>query len=40
MRRSNPTERKPADVGPFTVTGRIQENLVRAGLNYRLPVAW
>ncbi len=26
---------------PFTsVTGRLQDNLVRAGLNYRLPVAW
>ena len=23
-----------------TVTGRMQDNLVRAGLNYRLPVAW
>jgi outer membrane immunogenic protein len=23
-----------------TVTGRIQDSLVRAGLNYRLPVAW
>jgi len=31
-----------AQVGPpfVTVTGRVQENLVRAGLNYRLPVAW
>jgi outer membrane immunogenic protein len=31
-----------AQVGsPFvTVTGRVQDNLVRAGLNYRLPVAW
>jgi outer membrane immunogenic protein len=31
-----------AQVGaPFvTVTGRLQDNLVRAGLNYRLPVAW
>jgi outer membrane immunogenic protein len=26
---------------PFVnVTGRIEENIVRAGLNYRLPVAW
>ncbi len=26
---------------PFvTVTGRLQDNLVRVGLNYRLPVAW
>ena len=23
-----------------TVTGRLQDNLVRAGVNYRLPVAW
>jgi len=23
-----------------TVTGRVQDNLVRAGVNYRLPVAW
>ena len=31
-----------AQVGPpfVTVTGRLQDNLVRAGLNYRLPVAW
>ena len=31
-----------AQVGPpfVTVTGRVQDNLVRAGLNYRLPVAW
>ncbi|MGD0026421.1 MAG: outer membrane protein [Xanthobacteraceae bacterium] len=31
-----------AEVGPpfASVTGRIQDNLVRAGLNYRLPVAW
>jgi outer membrane immunogenic protein len=31
-----------AQVGPptVTVTGRLQENLVRAGVNYRLPVAW
>jgi outer membrane immunogenic protein len=35
-----------ADVGAappppsVTVTGRLQENLVRAGLNYRLPIAW
>lgn len=31
-----------AQVGPpfVTVTGRVQENLLRAGLNYRLPVAW
>jgi outer membrane immunogenic protein len=31
-----------AQVGPpfVTVTGRIQDNLVRVGLNYRLPVAW
>jgi len=31
-----------AQVGPPTVnvTGRVQDNLVRAGLNYRLPVAW
>ena len=31
-----------AQVGPpfVTVTGRMQDNLVRAGLNYRLPVAW
>lgn len=27
-------------VGPVTVSGRVRENLVRAGLNYRLPVAW
>jgi outer membrane immunogenic protein len=26
--------------GPLTVTGHVQENIVRAGLNYRLPVAW
>ena len=31
-----------AQVGPpfVTVTGRLQDNLVRVGLNYRLPVAW
>ena len=31
-----------AQVGPpfVTVTGRVQDSLVRAGLNYRLPVAW
>jgi outer membrane immunogenic protein len=31
-----------AQVGPpvVTVTGRVQDNLVRAGVNYRLPVAW
>ncbi len=31
-----------AQVGaPFvTVTGRVQDNLLRVGLNYRLPVAW
>jgi outer membrane immunogenic protein len=29
-----------AYVGPLAVTGRLQENIVRAGLNYRLPVAW
>jgi outer membrane immunogenic protein len=31
-----------AQVGPpfVTVTGHIQDSLVRAGLNYRLPVAW
>ena len=31
-----------AQVGPpfVTVTGRLQDNLVRAGINYRLPVAW
>lgn len=31
-----------AQVGPpfVTVTGRLQDNLVRAGVNYRLPVAW
>jgi outer membrane immunogenic protein len=27
-------------VGPSTVTGSLRENLVRAGLNYRLPIAW
>jgi outer membrane immunogenic protein len=25
---------------PLTVSGRMQSNLLRAGLNYRLPVAW
>lgn len=29
-----------AYVGPFAVTGRVQQDMVRAGLNYRLPVAW
>lgn len=29
-----------AYVGPLVVTGTLRENLVRAGLNYRLPVAW
>jgi outer membrane immunogenic protein len=31
-----------AQVGPpfVTVTGRLQDNLVRAGMNYRFPVAW
>jgi outer membrane immunogenic protein len=31
-----------AQVGPpfASVTGRLQDNLVRAGVNYRLPVAW
>jgi len=31
-----------AELGPpfAAVTGRMQDNLVRAGLNYRLPVAW
>ena len=31
-----------AQVGPpfVTVTGKVQDNLVRAGVNYRLPVAW
>ncbi len=31
-----------AQVGPpiVAVTGRMQDSLVRAGLNYRLPVAW
>jgi outer membrane immunogenic protein len=31
-----------AQVGPpfATVTGRLQDNLVRVGVNYRLPVAW
>jgi outer membrane immunogenic protein len=31
-----------AQVGPpfVSVTGRLQDNLVRAGVNYRLPVAW
>jgi outer membrane immunogenic protein len=32
-----------AEIGgppPTTFTGRIQSNLVRAGVNYRLPVAW
>jgi outer membrane immunogenic protein len=32
-----------ADVGgppPITFSGRIQSSLVRAGVNYRLPVAW
>lgn len=29
-----------AFVGPLTVTGRVQQNIVRAGLNFRLPVAW
>lgn len=27
-------------IGPLTVTGHVQENILRAGLNYRLPVAW
>lgn len=27
-------------VGPLVVTGRVQQDMVRAGLNYRLPVAW
>ncbi len=26
--------------GPLAVTGRVQQDMVRAGLNYRLPVAW
>jgi outer membrane immunogenic protein len=26
--------------GPTTVTSRLQDNIVRAGLNYRWPVAW
>jgi outer membrane immunogenic protein len=31
-----------AQVGPpvVTVTGRLQDNLVRAGFNYRFPIAW
>lgn len=31
-----------AQIGPpsVNVTGRMQDNLLRAGLNYRLPVAW
>lgn len=29
-----------AYIGPLTVTGRVEQNIVRAGLNYRLPVAW
>jgi outer membrane immunogenic protein len=29
-----------ANVGPFAVTGHVQQNIVRAGLNFRLPVAW
>jgi outer membrane immunogenic protein len=29
-----------AFIGPVAVTGRVQQNIVRAGLNYRLPVAW
>jgi outer membrane immunogenic protein len=29
-----------AYVGPLAVTGRVQQDMVRAGLNYRLPVAW
>ena len=29
-------------IGPptTTITSRLKENLVRAGLNYRFPVAW
>lgn len=29
-----------AYLGPLTVTSRVQQDMVRAGLNYRLPVAW
>jgi outer membrane immunogenic protein len=29
-----------AYIGPVAVTGRVEQNIVRAGLNYRLPVAW
>ncbi len=31
-----------AQVGPpfVTVTGRLQDSMVRAGVNYRLPIAW
>jgi outer membrane immunogenic protein len=29
-----------AYIGPIAVTGRVEQNIVRAGLNYRLPVAW
>jgi outer membrane immunogenic protein len=29
-----------AYVAPLVVTGRVQENMVRVGLNYRLPIAW
>jgi outer membrane immunogenic protein len=29
-----------AYIGPLAVTGRVEQNIVRAGLNYRLPVAW
>ena len=29
-----------AYVGPLAVTGRAQQDMLRAGLNYRLPVAW
>jgi len=29
-----------AFVGPTTVTSRAQDNIVRAGLNLRLPIAW
>jgi outer membrane immunogenic protein len=27
-------------IGPVTVNGRVRDNIVRAGLNVRLPVAW
>jgi hypothetical protein len=30
-----------ADIaGPISVSGRVQDNMVRLALSYRLPVAW